>query len=275
MQTILVLTDFSDNAFLAAEYASLLCRQFSSSRLLLFHAYQQTGAVEAVPVVAMGTTDLHQENLHMMEVWQESVRELVSSVTEVSFLIDETSLEEGVNRICKEEGVDLVVMGITGRTGLEKIMIGSNAIRVMSNCAYPLLIVPENASPELPKTVLLATDLRDVQEKLETTELVKFLQVLPGRLMVVNVAKKEAEAADLRTEIGHLYNALQPYNPQVYYTTNTDIVEGINSVATEQNAGLVITLHKKSSGLSALFRSSVSQKMAWHIKVPLLVLPVG
>ncbi len=41
-----------------------------------------------------------------------------------------------------ESGTDLLVMGSIGRTGLEKIMLGSVAEKVVRHSKVPVLIVP-------------------------------------------------------------------------------------------------------------------------------------
>jgi nucleotide-binding universal stress UspA family protein len=45
-------------------------------------------------------------------------------------------------RISRESGVDLLIMGSVGRTGLDKIILGSVAEKVVRNSAVPVLLVP-------------------------------------------------------------------------------------------------------------------------------------
>ena len=167
MQSILVLTDFSGNAFLAAEYACMLSRKWKSRRILLLHVRQAIPAVAHTPVVAAGLGDLYHEDIRMMEASQRSLRKLADPDTQVDFAMEDGELVKQVNLICEKENTDLVVMGITGKTGLEKVLIGSTAIRVMESCDYPLLLVPPDAALNYPQTVVLATDLKEVEEKMK------------------------------------------------------------------------------------------------------------
>ena len=45
-------------------------------------------------------------------------------------------------RISLESGVDLLIMGSVGRTGLDKIILGSVAEKVVRNSVVPVLLVP-------------------------------------------------------------------------------------------------------------------------------------
>ena len=49
-------------------------------------------------------------------------------------------------RLAREEGVDLIVMGTHGRTGLQQILIGSVAEKVVRKAPCPVLVVREKGS---------------------------------------------------------------------------------------------------------------------------------
>ncbi|QEC45555.1 universal stress protein [Pseudobacter ginsenosidimutans] len=275
MKSILLLTDFSDNAFLAAEYACMLAKKWKTEHLLIFYADQANTALESMPTVAAGREELRNETIHTLEVWQDSLRQLAGPGIEVSFLMEDTILESRINRICEEKMIDLVVMGITGRTGMEKLLIGSNAIRVMGNIRYPLLIVPSETVVEYPHKVVLATDLKDVREKMDTPLLLKVLDTLGSDLLVVNVSQAEGDVTGLRDQIGDTHSLLDKYHATYHYISDPDIVTGINDFTSEKEAGLIIALHRHQNGLAAIFRKSVSKRLAWHSSIPVMVLPVS
>lgn len=274
MQSILVLTDFSDAAFHAAQYAGMLSKSLNCKELILFHAYQTIPVVSHMPIVAAGQENLHEESLQTMEVWQESVRQFVNAPTEVRFLVDETDLSTAVNSLCREGQIDLVVMGITGKSNLEKIFIGSNTMRVMQNIHYPLLIVPQNTPDTLPDKVVLATDLKEVHDKMMIPSFSDFFDGVGGKLLVLNVADQEQDIVSLRTEITELHKFLDQYEPEFHYIKHPDTVEAINIFAVDHEAGLIVTFHEEHKGLAKLFHKSISKKLAWHSQIPLLVVPV-
>jgi nucleotide-binding universal stress UspA family protein len=49
---------------------------------------------------------------------------------------------EELLRISKENGIDMLIMGSIGRTGLDKILLGSVAEKVVRDSTVPVLLVP-------------------------------------------------------------------------------------------------------------------------------------
>ena len=51
------------------------------------------------------------------------------------------AVHEGIARVAESVGADLVVMGSHGRRGLEKLVLGSVAQRVLQTVHVPVLVV--------------------------------------------------------------------------------------------------------------------------------------
>lgn len=274
MQSLMVLTDFSDASFRAAKYAGMLAEKLKSKRLILLHAFQAIPAVSNEPIVSAGRESLREEALKMMEIWKESINQFLPASTQTSFLVNEIDLAKDINTQCRENQIDLVVMGMTGKTGMEKILIGSNTIRVMKEIRFPLLVIPQNAPSNLPQKALLATDLKNVEDKTSVPALTALLDTLKPELLVVNVAVKEPPVPKLTTEITALHASFDKYQPKYHYLNGQDTAGEINAFAVDNKADLIITIHEKHGGLGELFHMSVSKRLAWHSQIPLLVIPL-
>jgi nucleotide-binding universal stress UspA family protein len=59
---------------------------------------------------------------------------------------------DDISRVAREWKADLVVVGSHGRQGLERIILGSVAEKVMREAACPVLIVKENRQKKARKT---------------------------------------------------------------------------------------------------------------------------
>jgi len=59
-------------------------------------------------------------------------------------LVDATTAYEGILRVAEEGGADLIVMGSHGRRGLQKLLMGSQAAKVLALSPVPLLVVKQN-----------------------------------------------------------------------------------------------------------------------------------
>jgi nucleotide-binding universal stress UspA family protein len=268
MKSILILTDFSDAAYHAAEYACSLARQMQSECIVLFHAYQTVIPTTDVPVSPVkDASELAREQIQSLEELAEKLQDKVNKDTEIILRADEVVLPESLNEICRREKTELVVMGITGKSQLEKLLIGSKAIDVLGACEYPVLLVPP-AAPVVPvENIIFTTDLTHITQHTPLPLLDHLLKVLQARLWVLNVAPQEEHyTPDLKTELTDLRNLLEPYTPTYEFLTDKDAVHGILSFAQQKTAPLIVMVHKN----QGLFHRSITKKLAYETLTPVI-----
>jgi nucleotide-binding universal stress UspA family protein len=134
--------DFSDASRAAMEVAADLARRFGAE-LLLLHAYPipgytfPDGSIVASPKMMQELADQAQRHL---EEWRVDAERLVGA--------PRVAAEKGVGEpaaeivsFARERGVDLLVLGTHGRTGLEHALMGSIAERVVRRAHCPVLTV--------------------------------------------------------------------------------------------------------------------------------------
>ncbi len=133
--------DFSDASRAAMEVAADLARR-NGGELTLLHAYPvpgytfPDGSVVASPKMMQDLSD--QATRHLGE-WRAEAEALgaprVSTLTAVGEPAAEIVAHAG------EQGVELLVLGTHGRTGLEHALMGSVAERVVRRARCPVLTV--------------------------------------------------------------------------------------------------------------------------------------
>ncbi|MFW6051678.1 MAG: universal stress protein [Myxococcota bacterium] len=142
---ILVATDFSEASQPAMEAAAAQAKA-AGSRLTLLHVFDPTPMIPpaAIPAPRKMEESIAQELQERVD--QELARlrgEVFSDVADV-----ETKAVRHANAafaICdyaEKNGVDLIVVGTHGRTGLSHLLIGSVAERVVRHARCPVLTVP-------------------------------------------------------------------------------------------------------------------------------------
>ncbi len=68
------------------------------------------------------------------------------STVKIQYVAEEgSSLVDSVEKYVRYNGIDVVIMGITGATKLEQIFMGSNALNMARQGVCPVIIVPPNA----------------------------------------------------------------------------------------------------------------------------------
>lgn len=279
MQTILVLTDFSPVALQAAHYAIHLAGRLNCKRILLLNAYQSLEPVANVPItpelpiIQANPDELLKESMSQLNILSKRLEADAGDIT-IDTLSEDDILEEAVKKVLGQEEVSLVVAGISDKSNLEKFLVGSHSIRIMENCAYPLVIVPEDAKLVAPQRVMLAVDFEILRKGKALPGMVTLLNSLQSEeLFVVNVAGDEELSAETKEDISHLHQLLNKYQPSFHYVENSNVAEGVNKFAADNNIALIIAIHEKRGLLATLFSKSVSKQLAWNSDVPLLILP--
>ncbi|WP_343701238.1 universal stress protein [Chitinophaga sp.] len=274
MKSLLILTDFSEAAFRAAEYACGIAASLQVRRLILYHAYQTIVGGTEIPVV-QDSQEVYIESMQSLGLLHDRLKALAGTSLEIELVAEEAVLGERLNERYRQEEIVAVVMGVSGKSNLEKLLVGSMTAQILKSSEMPVLVVPQNALVGRPmKTVVFATDLEEVTQ-VSLSRLYAFLDAFGARLYVVNVMPETQEKYDPETfeAITDLHRLLEKYEPTFGYISRNDVVEGILTFSDERQASLIMAVPKKHGGFSALFHKSISKKLAYNSSVPLLLLP--
>lgn len=272
MESLLVPTDFSDTALHAAKYACMLGNQMHSKRIILYHAYQTVIPATDLPIYP--TRDLEQfkqESLRSLQEWSHHVTPFLSGMDMIIKTSDDT-LPVAVNALCHKERVSLVIMGITGKSQFENVIIGNNAIKVLESSEFPLLLVPPQAPLRDVKNAIFTTDLENVHDTIPLQRLDTLLHALNARLWVLNVAPPDKHPSR-SSELSDLHLLLDSYKPVYHFTSDTDIVQGIIHFAHEKEDALIILAPKKRGIFYQLFHQSITKALAYRVTTPIIALP--
>lgn len=144
-KTILVPHDFSSSA----NHAAALARdeaKLHGARLLLLHVIDLPTAIKPDTVIVPDATGapinvreyaVSSAEAHLQDIVARLAKD---GATATSFVRVGNPVDE-ITRFIDEEKVSLVVMGTHGRTGLQHLLVGSVAERVVRTATCPVLTV--------------------------------------------------------------------------------------------------------------------------------------
>ncbi|WP_126245808.1 universal stress protein [Chitinophaga rhizosphaerae] len=271
MKTIIVPTDFSETAYNAARYAIGLAGQTGATRIVLYHAYELIVPIPdlptAVPIVNMD--DLRASSMEGLRNMQAQLKPMVPAHITLDIRADNHLLAANIDQVCREELADVVVMGITGGSQLEEILVGSNTVDVVKTSAYPVIVVPTESPFKPVKKVVFACDLRKVAKTTRREPLLRFLDIFKPELHVVNIQKEGRE--HIRPEENQeLDNMLHDYNPQYHFIDRPNVPEAVTDFAQGLQADLLLIIPKKHGLFDSIFKRSNTSRIAFQTHVPLL-----
>jgi len=270
MATILIPTDFSDNAMNAAIYALRLFGPDDHDYTVL-NCYDRPIAGDSSMVDI--TERLAANSREAMEPFLATLKEAIAND---AYRITTRSKQGQLHRVVgnyrhRASIPELVVMGTQGASGLKEVLMGSNTADVIKSSGLPVLTVPENGKFNGIKRILLADDGDDMDEK--TLEvLIGIVERTNADLIVARVVN-DTTVAD---PIGVSGSAFQIAMKDIPYTTvhlsNTDVEKALNDEIERSKADLAVVAHRKRGIFDRIFHRSTSAKLAMHTHIPLLVL---
>jgi nucleotide-binding universal stress UspA family protein len=275
MKTIIVPTDFSTTAYNAARYALGLAQQMGTTRVVLYHAYELIVPIPDVPT-SIPMVDPNELKTASLEGLDRMKQDLLPALPEGVILdcrAENALLAANIDSLSQEENADLIVMGTTGGSQLEEILIGSNTIDVVKHTACPVLIVPSGATFKPVKKIVFACDFKKIGTGTPVYPLKRLLNVFQAELHVLNIDK---EGKGLSTDVPEasllLDTLLEGYSPKYHFVDHGNVVQGIMEFADRENADLILTIPRKHGLFEGIFKRSRTAQLAFHTHIPLLAI---
>lgn len=141
IQKIVVATDFSDCSVEACAYALTLARKFDAA-LLVLHVINEPVDLRGFYVPHISFDQLEKEiadgAASMLETFcKENLQDFSNYTTAI---VSGVPYEE-IIRTAQEQDATLIVIGTHGRSGLDHLIFGSTAERVVRNAPCPVLTI--------------------------------------------------------------------------------------------------------------------------------------
>lgn len=186
--------------------------------------------------------------------------------TATGFVYDE------IIRYTNSQQIDLIVIGTTGASGLQEIFFGSNAASIVSKSEIPVLVIPPSATELNVNHILYATDYSD-PEFPAVSRLTYFAKLYSAKVTVLHV----------KTDFDRYFNSANNFFARnkehisinditIVNVENEELTHAINRFIDEKAVNMVVVAKHNRSFFDRLFHRSLSKKLAYNTRVPLLVL---
>ena len=241
MNKIIVPVDFSETSENAARFAAHLSKNIPEAELILYNVFDN---IEA----GSDGTPLQSDDegrKAIMEFALQSIKKQLSSITEANISIvaeEEDHFVDSLERYVRHNGIQLIIMGITGSTRLGQIFMGSNTLKLINRKTVPVIIVPPDAQFTDAKNIMLISDFKDVDKTIPLAQVKSVLNLFKPKLHIVNVDSEHyIELTDeYKAERAKLDAMLKEFNPEYSFIRLFDFTDTINQVASDKNINMII-----------------------------------
>lgn len=283
MKKILVPTDFSANARRAMHFATRMVQANKDAHTTFFHVSN-----EPIPT-AFSKKDYQAS---MEEQLNDDVRKLQESVLEMyrNMLVKDDEInEEALVKYGKfnetivdtvtELGIDLVIMGTFGASGLKKIFVGSNTADVMEKVPCAVLAIPDEYSNAPVTRIAYATDFANSEDGLD--QIVSFAKYFNASIELFHIYAVGKGQTDPTTfdRQGYLSDLKQKFDYEHFTLAfvklndeSDDIIDGIESYVAQKRPSIIAMATYEKMWYENIFKPSKTKQMIFQTTCPLLVI---
>ncbi|MCW3093395.1 MAG: UspA domain protein [Ferruginibacter sp.] len=270
MKIIIVPVDFSTTSANAAEFAGNLAAFYGAS-IWLYHAYEIPIALSEFAYPVVDIAEMQKAAEHELElVKQNTIGKLERPIT-INTKAEMNVFQLGLNNFCDLMKPDIVVMGLSGKKNLARLIVGSNTIKTVYSLVYPLLIVPPEAEFIPVRKIGFACDYRQVGKSTPVAFLKRIVNDFHAELHVLNVDHNNKNPDPVDIPEGYLiHDLLRDAKAEFHSIEAGEITEGINWFIDRSKLDWLVIIPKKHKLLEKIFKRSHTMKLVFHTHIPLL-----
>lgn len=277
MRAILFPTDFSDIAANAFVYALHIAKSIDAKVYVLYTYLEPVLSATHGGQPEMLGQVYQSIELNQFERYKKKSQELRDITQEMNlddielvFLFEEGPVATVVKNIVERERIHLVVMGTHGESGFLSKLIGTNTVSVIRSIKHPVLAVPPHAQFQGIKRVLFTTLFRD-RDKSALKEMLLMSKAVGAKIDCLHVLQA-SQVSDVLAQSERWQHDFHDENIEYVLLDEVESVENtIANYILENNIDILGVVKRNRSFFDRLFNSSVSNKLALHSKVPILV----
>lgn len=284
LNNILYLTDFSEPSEAALPFATAIAREYGA-KVYAFHVLIPAAYLYTTPEVTAAGIEA-QEEVCLQEM--KRVEAQLVGVPHEMVVERGTGIWPALEQAIKDYDIDLIVLGTHGRTGAEKLLLGSVAEEVFRRSRVPVLTIGPAAHSGLHAAarfhrVLYATDFS--KESLAAAPYaISLAQENQARLILLHVMKEpetplsEREAQDLLSNAMYQLHETVPPSAELWCTAEAVVqignpAERILETAKEKGADIIVLGVRDATGrlgAATHLERATAHKVVAHAGCPVL-----
>jgi len=274
MKKILFPTDFSpiaNNAFLYALHFA----KHINAEIVTLHVYElpQLDYLD-VPVYLLDVYEVTElssfENYkHQVPILRDIADRHNMADIKISNVLESGNLLDNIKIISDQEQIDYIVMGTKGAEGLAATFLGSVTEKVMHHTKKTVLAVPEHAQFTPPKQILFITKF-NMADKAILQRVIGIANVFGAQIDCLYVRNSNHIIEDAVMEE---WQSILEQDQITYHTmVDTDVAHGVLAFIEKHHSDILAMPIHDHGFFEGLFHVSLSKKLAFHVKIPILTL---
>ncbi len=274
MKNILLLTDFSDNAQNALDYALDF---FSGSTINFFilnvqkvSKYTTANLMTSSSNSSVYDAVIKDPKARLDQLVQLFKRKYANEIFSFEVICDYDDFVSAVNQTVQIRDIDLIILGTNGATGAREVVLGSNTIHVIRNIDCPALIIPENFKFIKPHTVLFVSNYDEPFVEDSLAPLVDTINRFNSKLDILTLEDNKMDiTTSKKNKMNLFFNKIKP---SFYNIDNVQTEVAIDCFVQIKSIAITAKIINKKSFFDRLLTGSSTPEITYKTRVPLLVM---
>lgn len=271
MKVIVFPTDFSKCAGNAMSYAIGLAEKLNA-KIVLHNSCHLPAFSEQIPLENLSEEQVMMDASVSMDELIKGSR-LIEKKIQYEASINFGMATDDIVSVAKEKSADFIVMGTKGATGLEKVMIGSNASSVIEKATCPVITIPDDAKYRELRKIVFATDYNS-----NDADTISFLAALAkpydAEILVVHISPITGTDTLERDRFLNFKEMIKTKVPYIRISfqlaVGLNVADDLDFIIEEQKADMLALTNRKRNIFTKLFSPSLTKRMSFHTHIPVI-----
>ena len=276
MKTILLPTDFSKNSMNAIDYVVELFKDVECHFYILNVQKASSFISDDMLVVSSSATIYNT----IIDAAKKSIANIISILEQENnnskhhfySVVDYDNFIDSINQICDKHAVDLIVMGTKGASGLDKVIFGSNTVRVIQRCDAPVLAIPDGCEFVPIDKMAFSTNHFTLFEEEKLIPLKSLISLNNSKLTILHIADENHLAQKQEQNNAFFKTNYSDASHEYIDATSKEMFTVIKNYLSNNNIKMLAMISEKHSFLERLFTRHIVETFAFSINVPFLVM---
>lgn len=274
MKRILVPMDFSEYSESALKAAAIVAKK-NNAEIFLLHLLelpsQMNDAITKGSSVPEVMLFINKATDSLQKATEKPYLEGIAINTSVQF----EKAFNGIMSFTKSNEIDLIIMGSHGTSGIEELLIGSNAEKVVRLSEVPVLILKKDINESDFDNFVFASDFSEETIK-PFQKMIEFATIFSAKLNLVMISTPNSfkNTIDAEMKMKQFIKNFEIQNYSLHIFNDTNIENGILNFSKKINANLIGFCTHGRTGLAHFFNGSISEDLVNHATKPVITFKI-
>jgi nucleotide-binding universal stress UspA family protein len=272
MKKILIPTDFSMCAQSAAEVAMEIAKKFGA-HLYFLHLCDDPMITSHVP--SRKPKDDHDPEIgHCRGKLNDLVAVAERFGVAATPVLVLNKGNDHIENYIEPYGIDWIVMGSHGATGIREMVIGSNTERLVKHSSVPVLVIKKRPKIIDFKNIVLASTFESLNLPKGLGYCIDFARAYGGKihLLYLNFTNRLVEKSAAQAIMNQLVNQFPPFDSTNNIIETNDAEWGIDEFVREVGCDVIAIMPDDTESIVHLMAKRIAVSLVNHEAIPVLVL---